>query len=175
MKLSNLLSISAVAVASVAALAVDLQQTPLNPCKAVIPGGSPVCHCSLPADDLVQIQNIEITPNPPVAGDSLLLEASGVLHTTIQEGARLEVVVRLGYVILLRKTLDFCEEIVKADVDIACPVKEGPISISKSVDLPREIPPGTFVVTANLFNADDSLITCLAAKVAFARKSSLST
>jgi len=78
----------------------------------------------------------------------------------LQEGAYVDVTVKLGLIKLLHKQFDVCEEACvsspdclptpefnttrrrKSDVDIKCPIQEGPYNVSQTVALPREIPPG---------------------------------
>jgi len=172
MKFSSVLSVFTVAVASSSALSVDLGyrlngQAPLVTLDTPIPGDSPVVLCSDPAKDLVTIDKVDIDPNPPVAGKTLHIEASGTVKERIEEGSTLFVEVKLGYIILIKKTFDFCEQI--KNVDMECPIEEGPITVIKDVELPSEIPPGKFLVTAKLFNQNKEQITCLKAQVAFAR------
>lgn len=171
MKFATVLSVFAVGVTFVSALAVDIQyspkdQTPVVPLDQKIPGNSPVSLCSLdPSKDLVTIDRVDIDPNPPVPGKTLHIEASGTVKERIEDGAYIWVEVKLGYIILIRKTFDFCEEI--KNVDMECPIEEGPLKITKDVDLPEQIPPGKFIVTAKLFNKYDIQITCLKAEVTF--------
>ena len=43
------------------------------------------------------------------------------------------------------------------------------ITLTKKVDLPKEIPPGKYLTTADAYTKDKSTITCLKASVAFHR------
>jgi hypothetical protein len=47
--------------------------------------------------------------------------------------------VKYGYIRLINTQADLCKEIKNVDLD--CPIEKGKISIIKSVDLPKEIPP----------------------------------
>lgn len=105
-----------------------------------VPGRSPVEICSLsPSDDLVDIKYINIYPNPPLAGENLTIDAMGFLKTDVEEGAYAHFEVKYGFIKLLTGTADLCEKAV--EVDLQCPVKEGPVTIHKVVDLPSQIPP----------------------------------
>ncbi|KAJ6258462.1 hypothetical protein Dda_6503 [Drechslerella dactyloides] len=174
MKFSNFLSASAAVVASVSAFAIDLKaQQPIGALGGEIPGGSPINHCSNPDTDLIQIDRIYISPNPPQRGQQLHFEASGIVKKRIEEGAYLKVdVIYNRYIHLIRnQTFDFCENIQKAEVDISCPIEEGPLTVVKEVDLPGEIPPGKFIVTAFLYTVNDEMMTCLHAETTFNRAS----
>jgi len=176
MKLSNLLSAMVAAAATASALSIDFpdKQSLLsgpNPLGKHVPGDSPIFFCSptTPNDDFVTIETIDISPNPPAPGKTLTITATGIIKKRIEEGAYIDVEVKLGYIRLVKKTFDFCEKIEEADVGVACPVEPGPLKITKDADIPNEIPPGKFVVTASLFTKDDELITCLHAEVQFKR------
>jgi len=170
MKVTNILSVLAVAATSASALTIDMSyrqqdQTPLIPFDTSIPGDSPIQLCSDPKDDLVDIKKITIDPNPPVPGQNLHIEVEADVKQRIEEGAQIWVEVKLGYIVLIRKTFDFCEEIKK--IDLECPIEKGPLKVSKDEQLPKEIPPGLFKVTAKLYNQDEEQVTCLHAEVDF--------
>jgi ML domain len=105
-----------------------------------VPGTSPVEICSLsPAEDLVDIKYINITPNPPQAGKNLTIDAVGVLKVDIEEGSYATFEVKYGFVKLLTGTADLCEK--AADVDLQCPLQRGEVRVQKTVTLPGQIPP----------------------------------
>jgi hypothetical protein len=114
--------------------------SPLDSTK--VPGKSPVEICSLsPSDDLVDIKYINITPNPPEAGQNLTIDALAYLKTAVDEGAYANFEVKYGFVKLISGTADLCEKAV--DVDLQCPIGEGEVRINKVVKLPSQIPPVT--------------------------------
>ena len=69
----------------------------------------------------------------------MTIEASGTVKETIVNGAYVKLQVKYGYIKLLDTTADLCEEI--KNVDLECPIEKGKISITKDVQLPKEIPP----------------------------------
>ena len=112
--------------------------SPLDSTK--VPGKSPVEICSLsPSDDLVEIKYIDLSPNPPLAGQNLTIDAMGYLKTTIEEGAYANFEVKYGFIKLLTGTADLCEQ--AAEVDLTCPIEKGEVSVQKLVQLPSQIPP----------------------------------
>jgi hypothetical protein len=118
------------------------QQNPLiSPLDSnKVPGKSPVEICSLsPSDDLVIIEYINLTPNPPQAGQNLTIDARGYLKVDIEEGAYANFEVKYGFIKLLTGTADLCEK--AAEVDLECPIKKGQIKVQKLVELPSQIPP----------------------------------
>merc|ERR1712169_110941 len=109
-----------------------------------IPGDSPLQFC--PGDhskDLVTIESVDLSPNPPKAGNELVIKAKGTIKETIEEGAYVLLTVKYGLIRL----------------------------ITTNVDLPAEIPPGKYTVLADVYTAKDVQITCLTATVAFSRGS----
>jgi len=135
-----------------------------------IPGDSPLQFC--PGDhskDLVTIESVDLSPNPPKAGNELVIKAKGTIKETIEEGAYVLLTVKYGLIRLITTKADFCKEI--GNVDLECPLEAGDLEITKSVDLPAEIPPGKYTVLADVYTAKDVQITCLTATVAFSRGS----
>ncbi|KAH6631594.1 ML domain-containing protein [Chaetomium tenue] len=132
-----------------------------------VPGESPLEFCDANRDnDLLTIDKVDLSPNPPLAGESLIITASGTVQNTIDEGAYVVIVVKYGYIQLLKTTSDLCEQL--GNVDLKCPIEPGKLKITKSVDMPKMIPPGKYTVLADVYNADDEHITCLTATVNFA-------
>lgn len=133
-----------------------------------VPGESPLEFC--PNDhsqDVVTIDSVDLSPNPPEAGQELIITASGTVSKPILEGAYVNLQVKYGLIRLISTTADLCEQI--GNVDLECPIEKGPLAITKSVELPNEIPPGKYTVLADVYTADDEPITCLTATVVFNR------
>ncbi|EAA28229.1 putative phosphatidylglycerol/phosphatidylinositol transfer protein [Neurospora crassa] len=136
-----------------------------------VPGKSPLRFCDAAADrkdDIVTIEEVILTPNPPEAGQTLTIEASGIVKEAIEEGAYVNLQVKYGYIRLINTSADLCKEM--KNVELECPIKKGRLSITKNVELPKEIPPGKYTVEADVYNSDDKHITCLTATVFFGRK-----
>jgi len=150
--------------------AVDGESSPesLPPRKIKVPGDNPVYYCDKPDNDILVIESVDVSPNPPHPGKPLTINAKGKLKKAVDKGAKVHVHVRYGLVTLLRQSLDLCEQI--GNVDLQCPVGPADLSLSKSFDLPREIPPGKYIVDAEAVNPDGERITCLSATVEFHRR-----
>ncbi|KAI1434675.1 ml domain-containing protein [Xylaria sp. CBS 124048] len=132
-----------------------------------VPGASPLEFCDKDhSEDTVHIDNVDLSPNPPSAGSKLVIHASGTVDKTIEKGAYVKLVVKYGLIRLISTTADLCEQV--ENVDLKCPIEKGNLSITKSVDIPKEVPPGTYNVQADVYNDDDTPITCLQATVNFA-------
>lgn len=115
-----------------------------------------------------------------------MIKAKGSVKQKIEEGAYVLLTVKYGLIRLISTKADLCEQI--GNVDLKCPVEAGIVEVTKSVDLPAEIPPvrghsplysvyvanpaqGKYTVLADVFTVDDVQITCLTATVAFSRSS----
>ncbi|KAG5984517.1 hypothetical protein E4U55_004413 [Claviceps digitariae] len=131
-----------------------------------IPGESPLEYCPNNKNDgYIEIKRVDLLPNPPAAGKQLVINAEGTVKKTIEKGAYINLTVKYGLIRLLKTTADLCEQM--GEVDLKCPVEPGERVITKAVELPKEIPPGTYTVVADVFNANDEPITCLTATVTF--------
>jgi len=134
-----------------------------------VPGQSPLKFCEADrANDIITIEEVILSPNPPQAGANLTIEATGFVKEDITDGAYVKLQVKYGYIKLLDTQADLCEEI--KNVDLECPIEKGKISITKEIELPKEIPPGKYTVQADVYNNEDEHITCLTAIVFFGRK-----
>jgi len=130
-----------------------------------VPGDNPFLFCDDSAEHTVDITRVDLDPNPLVAGMPLRIKASGTVKATVLPDAAVDVTVKYGLITMLRQKFDICEN---ADqVDMECPIKEGKLNLEKSVDIPRQIPPGKYTVMANATNFDGSLLTCIMATVSF--------
>jgi len=74
-----------------------------------------------------------------LSGKSLIIKATGTVKEDIEEGAYIELQVKYGLIRLIKTRADLCEQV--QNVDIECPINKGDLEITKTVELPREIPP----------------------------------
>ncbi|KAI6091315.1 phosphatidylinositol/phosphatidylglycerol transfer protein [Hypoxylon rubiginosum] len=131
-----------------------------------VPGESPLEFCdSDHSNDIVKIESVDLLPNPPESGAELVIRATGTVFEPITDGAYVNLVVKYGLIRLISTQADLCEQI--GNVDLECPIEKGVLSITKSVEIPKEVPPGTYNVFAEVINADNKPITCLQATVKF--------
>ncbi|KAL0933214.1 phosphatidylglycerol phosphatidylinositol transfer protein [Colletotrichum truncatum] len=133
-----------------------------------VPGDSPLELCDKDHNsDIVKIDSVDLSPNPPQAGKELVIKASGTVKENIEQGAYVLLQVKYGLIRLISTKADLCDQI--ENVDLECPIEKGALSIVKSVELPNEIPSGKYTVLADVYTADDKPITCLTASVVFSR------
>lgn len=128
-----------------------------------IPGNSPCELCDVDEGHHLIIKDIELEPYPPVPGENLTVVASGELLVDVVDGAYVDVVVSYGYIVLVNKRYDLCELL--PEVDLECPVSKGFLALTKTVEIPAEVPPGEYTVQAKAYNADETLLSCLTATV----------
>ncbi|KAJ7492531.1 ML domain-containing protein [Mycena latifolia] len=122
--------------------------------------------CGLPSQPL-QIDSIDISPDPPMPGQDLTVTVKVLVTETIEEGAVADVVVKLGLIKLLQKTFDVCEEARNANVTVSCPVEPGPYTVVQTVALPAEIPKAKFVVQVRGLTVLEQGMLCLDLKLDF--------
>ncbi|OTA63741.1 MD-2-related lipid-recognition, partial [Hypoxylon sp. EC38] len=131
-----------------------------------VPGESPLEFCDTDhSNDIVKIESVDLLPNPPETGAELVIRATGTVFETIDKGAYVNLVVKYGLIRLISTQADLCEQI--KNVDLECPIEKGILSLTKAVEIPKEVPPGTYNVYAEVVNYDDKPITCLQATVKF--------
>ncbi|KDQ20250.1 hypothetical protein BOTBODRAFT_101794, partial [Botryobasidium botryosum FD-172 SS1] len=118
-------------------------------------------------DDLLQLQSLTVSPDPPQPGRNLTIMASALVREEIEDGAYAHVLVKAGPIMVLSKQFDLCAEAEKANFSLLCPVKPGQYDIVHSVELPREVPFGKFTIQVQALAADDAPMFCLNAKVDF--------
>jgi len=138
-------------------------QKVLDDRKLAVPGENPLEYCEETDAYTLAISNVDLTPNPPLPGKTLTIEAKGNFTEEVEEGAYINLVVKYGLIKLISQTADLCEQM--QNVDEKCPLK-GVKTITKEVDLPKEIPPGRYNVVADVYTKDDEHITCLTASIA---------
>jgi len=134
-----------------------------------VPGDNPLSFCQKDhSDDLLTLEKVDLNPNPPLKGTTLTITAVGTLLEDVKEGAYVVLQVKYGLIRLVNTEADLCEQV--SNVDMTCPVKKGLTKIKKDVELPKEIPPGTYTVFADVYTArpESKKIICLEATVPFA-------
>jgi hypothetical protein len=104
-----------------------------------VPGSNPLTFCHDTSEDILAIDYVDLEPNPPEAGKTLTIKASGTFSEDVEKGAYVNLQVKYGLIRLINQKADLCDQI--KNVDLECPLKKGETILTKEVDLPREIPP----------------------------------
>ncbi|KAI0274633.1 ML domain-containing protein [Gloeopeniophorella convolvens] len=120
--------------------------------------------------DAVQIDSIDVFPDPPKPGKNLTVTVKASAQSEIEEGAYVDVVVKLGLIKLLQKQFDLCEEARNAQADVQCPVDKGSYQIEQTVTLPKEIPQAKFKINAHGYTVDDVDLFCVDLNVDFMKR-----
>ncbi|RAK99196.1 ML domain-containing protein [Aspergillus ibericus CBS 121593] len=134
-------------------------QTPIKAEGKHVEGENPLEYCSDPSSYILQIEKVDLSPNPPLPGHTLTISAKGTFNERVEKGAYVLLEVKYGLITLVRQKADLCDQIV--NVDLECPLEKGEMTLTKQVDLPSQIPPGRYKVHADVYTADDRRITCL--------------
>ncbi|KAF9893818.1 Phosphatidylglycerol/phosphatidylinositol transfer protein [Aspergillus nanangensis] len=134
-------------------------QAPIHADAKSVEGENPLEYCNEPDGDILQIKSVDLSPNPPVPGQTLNIKASGTLRETIEDGAKVLLEVKYGLITLIKQEADLCEQI--TNVDLECPLEKGDMVLEKQVDLPQHIPPGKYTVHADVLSKDNKRVTCL--------------
>ncbi|KAJ5081769.1 hypothetical protein NUU61_010033 [Penicillium alfredii] len=141
----------------------DPSQTPLkvDPVQDFpVEGNNPLLYCANPANHLLQIESVNLSPNPRNR-QTLTIKAQGTFLDRIEKGATVSLEVKWGIITLLKQTVDLCDQI--SNVDLKCPLEKGQMTLTKQVDLPKNIPPGKYSVLADVYTKDQRQVTCLRA------------
>jgi len=109
----------------------------------------------------IQIKSLAVLPDPPMPGQNMTVMLTGEVLEDIEEGAEVDVTVKVGIVKLLTRTFDMCEQARNANASIQCPVAKGDHEIEHTVALPKEIPPAKFIVNMRGYTANGDDMVCV--------------
>ncbi|KAJ4413585.1 Phosphatidylglycerol/phosphatidylinositol transfer protein [Gnomoniopsis sp. IMI 355080] len=112
--------------------------------------------------DIVSIDNLDLSPNPPARGQNLTVDAAGTIKSEVNAGTKVSVRVKLGPTTVYRKKFDLCKEFEK--VGGSCPISSGTPRVVKTFKIPKQVPKGRYSAHVNVVAADGSPITCLEGK-----------
>ncbi|KAJ3528960.1 hypothetical protein NM688_g7923 [Phlebia brevispora] len=121
-------------------------------------------------DDPVNIDSIQISPDPPIAGQNLTVTVIGEVFNTVEDGAYADLVVKAGPIRILHREVDLCYEARAAQVNISCPVQPGQHQVRHTASLPSAIPRAKFDIDINAYTVDDDDLTCVKLWIDFRRK-----
>ncbi|KAJ6064347.1 hypothetical protein N7499_013027 [Penicillium canescens] len=128
--------------------------------KFPVEGDNPLNYCADPTSYRLEIESVDLTPNPPLR-EKLIISATGTLLDRVEKGATVNLEVKWGLITLIKQTVDLCDEL--KNVDMSCPLEKGKMVLTKEVELPKQIPPGKYSVLADVYNKDLKQVTCLKA------------
>ncbi|KAI7290791.1 hypothetical protein KC315_g19782, partial [Hortaea werneckii] len=61
-----------------------------------VPGENPLQHCEDPKNDILTLKSVDLTPNPPKAGQTLQITAKGTLSEDVDKGSEVHLTVKYG-------------------------------------------------------------------------------
>ncbi|KAL7413758.1 ML domain-containing protein [Mrakia frigida] len=131
------------------------------------PGGSWSSEDCGEEGDAVILESIDISPDPPIPGQNLTVTVKGVVVSPITDGSYADVLVKFGLIKLIQRRFDLCELASENNATVQCPVLPGPLTITETVELPKEIPPGKYNVQIRAFTAEDDDMLCENLRVDF--------
>ncbi|KAI8328429.1 ML domain-containing protein [Chlamydoabsidia padenii] len=115
--------------------------------------------------DLISMESFEITPDPPVKGKPLRIMAKGNLKKDVGKGSYLTISIMYGSIQFSQQKLDICKEV--GLISQRCPLKKGPLTITKDTDIPGFIPGGKYTIDVKLFTAEGERLTCIHGNLKF--------
>jgi len=96
----------------------------------------------------------------------LTVEASGTLSKDVEVGAKLYLTVKYNSIIILQEEADLCDQL--PNVDLSCPLKKGPLDVTKEVEITSQVPEGKYIVIANVYTeSHKEVITCMEGTAVF--------
>lgn len=91
-----------------------------------------------------------------------------MLSKPVEAGAKIHLQVKYGLITIINSEADLCDNV--HNVDLECPLgANNQTTLTKDVELPKEIPPGKYTVLADVFTESKERVTCLTATVEFKR------
>ncbi|EIN04960.1 hypothetical protein PUNSTDRAFT_116237 [Punctularia strigosozonata HHB-11173 SS5] len=117
--------------------------------------------------DVVRIESIEVSPDPPEKGKDLSIEVTGNAGEVVEDGAFADVTVKIGPLRVLQKRYDLCEEARNANASIQCPIDEGRHIVNQTVTLPKEIPNALYRINVRGYTMNDEDMVCIDLDVDF--------
>jgi hypothetical protein len=130
-----------------------------------VPGKNPLNFCADPSDYILTITNVDLSPNPPVPGSQLNISAAGSFNADVEPGATIFLQVKYGLITLIKQEADLCDRL--GNVDVTCPLKQGDVTISKSVNIPEQVPKGKYSVIADVKTLYGDPVTCMTSEIIF--------
>ncbi|KAE8661230.1 putative Glutaredoxin family protein [Hibiscus syriacus] len=112
-----------------------------------------VKYCDTQAEYDVQVQGVEISPNPIARGKAATFSIAATTGAAINGGKLVIEVSYFGWHIH-SETHDLCDE-------TSCPVSTGDFVVSHSQVLPGYTPPGSYSLKMKMLDANKHELTCI--------------
>lgn len=114
--------------------------------------------CENPDSHLLRASRVEIVPSQPVIGQDISVTLNAEAMQQIP-GGKINVQLRLG-LIKFNKQFDLCQALTDIS-ETRCPIKQGPITIKATQNIPKELPPFPVKGTIRVLDDNGALVTCV--------------
>ncbi len=126
-------------------------------------------------EDVLQIQDITSTPGSLTPASEWQADIRAVALAEIEDGAYLELAVKVGLIKLPAKRHDLFESLRTGTgkdgwslrLDSGIPIKRGNLLMTLTVQLPRELPRAKFAITIRAYTAEGDNLASLDFKADF--------
>ncbi|MCJ1312790.1 Phosphatidylglycerol/phosphatidylinositol transfer protein [Agyrium rufum] len=147
---------------------------------------------------VLAIEHVNLSPNPPTPGATLTIEAAGTFIEKVDRDAYVLLTVKYGLITLIKSKEDLCDQLQNVDTDcpvgpgpvkivkeVNLPNRIPPVSITFSILFVSSrctvVPgkgqfanagkssKGKYTVSADVYNNDEKVITCLTTTIEFSR------
>ncbi|KAJ1559368.1 hypothetical protein HK405_010900 [Cladochytrium tenue] len=103
------------------------------------------------------LESLTYSPNPITAGSTLTITLSGALTVDVTDGAYVSITAVWLGITVLSENIDLC-----SSEGVSCPIAaSNDASLTVSFALPSAAPAVDVALTANAYNADGTLLTCV--------------
>jgi C1A family cysteine protease len=113
--------------------------------------------CSKASDHLSGL-NVQVTPNPPVAGQDVTVAITGSLDETVSSG-NVHITIDAFGIKVIDKSYDLCDLASKGGVH--CPLNQGPVNIKVTEAIPKDVPHGTYQGKAVVSDQNSEEVACV--------------
>jgi hypothetical protein len=167
MKITTILPILAATLATSSILPgfASKSQAIISSSELSVPGKNPLNFCADPTNYVLTIDHVDLSPNPPVPGQTLNISAAGTFNADVEPGATIFLQVKFGLITLIKTEADLCDQL--GNVDVTCPLEKGNMTLSKSVNIPERVPKGKYTVIADVKTVDGDPVTCMTSEISF--------
>ncbi|KZV96819.1 hypothetical protein EXIGLDRAFT_642868, partial [Exidia glandulosa HHB12029] len=106
-------------------------------------------------DDWFKLDKIEATPYPPRSGENVTVYAVGTVYKAIEEGAFVDITVKLGLIKIHTERVDICK-IVEENGERECPLEPGEYTVNQTVTIPGVAPLGRYSIEARGYSGEEA-------------------
>ena len=71
---------------------------------------------------------------------------------------------------MFNSDIDLCDSLKDAETDFKCPLAAGHYTIDQKVDMPGNVPPGTFTIRVDVRDQNDAQVICFQEKAKLVQK-----